>query len=115
MDWRAIVRHDLHNERPAWPATCYAHERGGANDLAGDMSPEEVHLALTRTEGAASAGTLDIRLGKATRTQLVQLQVFGMDGWCSCIGLLFSMHFMHQHVTISISAMQHMVVKKCRN
>lgn len=29
-DWRAVVRLDMQSERPAWPATCYGHQRGQA-------------------------------------------------------------------------------------
>ena len=42
MDWRAVVRDDLRNERPTWPFSCYAHQRSGQNDLTGDYSFEEV-------------------------------------------------------------------------
>ena len=29
-DWRAVVRLDMQSEWPAWPATCYGHQRGQA-------------------------------------------------------------------------------------
>ncbi|CAL5223767.1 g6331 [Coccomyxa viridis] len=43
-DWRAVVRDDVKTEQqqPPWPFTCYAHQRGGPNDMAGDFSYEEV-------------------------------------------------------------------------
>ncbi|KAK9917907.1 hypothetical protein WJX75_009426 [Coccomyxa subellipsoidea] len=44
-DWRAVVRDDLKNERPAWPFSCYAHQRSSQNDLIGDYSFEEVRWA----------------------------------------------------------------------
>ena len=46
-DWRAVVREDVKTEQqqPPWPFTCYAHQRGGPNDMAGDFSYEEVSLS----------------------------------------------------------------------
>ena len=43
--WREVARADLQDERPRWVLTCYAHEREAPNDLAGDISPEEVWWA----------------------------------------------------------------------
>ena len=40
-NWKAVARHELLEEPVQWPATCYASMREGANDLAGDFSPEE--------------------------------------------------------------------------
>ena len=52
--WREVARADLQDERPIWVLTCYGHERGGPNDLAGgDISPEEVRWANMQ---AAAAG-----------------------------------------------------------
>ena len=53
-DWRAVVRDDMRAERPMWPLTCYAHERGGANDLLGDVSFEEVGRRLPGSCPAAA-------------------------------------------------------------
>lgn len=39
------VLHDVVNERPAWLLSCYGHERGGPNDLVGDVSFEEARRA----------------------------------------------------------------------
>ena len=38
------MRDDMKTEQqqPPWPFTCYAHQRGGPNDMAGDFSYEEV-------------------------------------------------------------------------
>lgn len=42
VDWQAVARDDMKNERPKWPFTCYSHIRDGNNDLTGDFSFEEV-------------------------------------------------------------------------
>ena len=38
------MRDDVKTEQqqPPWPFTCYAHQRGEANDMLGDFSYEEV-------------------------------------------------------------------------
>lgn len=36
------MRVDIKTEQPPWPFTCYAHQRGEANDVSGDFSYEEV-------------------------------------------------------------------------
>ena len=40
------MRDDVKTEQqqPPWPFTCYAHQRGGPNDMAGDFSYEEVSV-----------------------------------------------------------------------
>lgn len=40
--WQEIVKQDHSAERPPWLFSCYAHERGGQNDLLGDTSFEEL-------------------------------------------------------------------------
>lgn len=42
-------------EFPQWRMTCYGHQRGGANDVTGDTSPEEVWWAQLQAAGAGAA------------------------------------------------------------
>ncbi len=41
------MRDDVKTEQqqPPWPFTCYAHQRGGPNDMVGDFSYDEVSSA----------------------------------------------------------------------
>ena len=59
-DWRAVVRDDVKTEQqqPPWPFTCYAHQRGEANDMLGDFSDEEVSIlkAIQPTSDALDYG-----------------------------------------------------------
>jgi hypothetical protein len=56
-DWREAVRADrVPAERPRWTLTCYAHEREGANDITGDISPEEVRWANLQALAAGAQG-----------------------------------------------------------
>ena len=45
------MRDDVKNEQatPPWPFTCYAHQRGEANDIIGDFSYEEVSCSTAPT------------------------------------------------------------------
>ena len=47
-----MVRSDDAGERPPWRLTCYAHERGGDNDFAGDTSFEELRWAQLQVSSA---------------------------------------------------------------
>lgn len=43
------MRDDVKTEQqqPPWPFTCYAHQRGGPNDMAGDFSYDEASASKT--------------------------------------------------------------------
>ncbi len=53
--WKDVVRSDDAGERPPWRLTCYAHERGGGNDLAGDTSFEELRWAQLQVSTSPAA------------------------------------------------------------
>lgn len=63
--WRDVVRDDLIHQRPFWVLSCYGHAREGANDLTGDVSPEEVGSAVAGWgEGSAGLhGVVDAAMG----------------------------------------------------
>jgi len=74
-DWRAVVRVDMASERPAWPATCYGHVRGGRCDWEGDVSFEEARwaqLQALRAGRPAAALIAELPAAAAVQNRLYQ-------------------------------------------
>ncbi len=74
--WYEVVRTDRSvQERPTWNLTCYGYKREGANDVVGDISPEEVRYAnmLSSQQGVGIQGLKDeFRTANRQRVDLFQ-------------------------------------------
>ncbi len=74
--WYDVIRTDRSvQERPMWNLTCYGHVREGANDVVGDVSPEEVRYAnmLSSEQGIGVQGLRDeFRTANRQRVDLFQ-------------------------------------------
>ena len=74
--WYEVIRTDRSaQERPTWNLTCYGHRREGANDVVGDISPEEVRYAnmLSSEQGVGVQGLKDeFRAANRQRVDLFQ-------------------------------------------
>ncbi|KAK9811104.1 hypothetical protein WJX73_003121 [Symbiochloris irregularis] len=70
-NWRDVARQDLITEHVTWPASCYAHQRDGSNDLQGDLSFEEARWAAMC---AARAGASQAQLAGAFQDAQKQRQ-----------------------------------------
>jgi hypothetical protein len=63
------------SERPAWLLTCYGHEREGANDITGDISPEELRWAnMISLRNGATSHNLKNELEAIQRARVEQFQ-----------------------------------------
>lgn len=75
-DWRETIKLDRSvSERPSWLLTCYGHEREGANDVTGDISPEELRWAnMISLRNGATRHNLKIELEGMQRARVEQFQ-----------------------------------------